>query len=271
MSAPPLLEARDLVVRYPSRTGGDVTALQDVSFVLERGERVAVIGESGSGKSTLVRALLRLAPLAAGQVLLKGEDLAILTPSELRHRRRAVQLIFQDPIASLDPRMRIADIVAEPLDCSDERLSPSVRRARVLALLESLGLGADALERRPHEFSGGQAQRIAITRALIADPAVLLCDEPVASLDLATRRQVLALLHERSVAQGLALLFISHDLPAVWRLCERVLVLYRGRVVEQGTVREVFTAPTHEYTRRLLTAVPVPDPERARARRASAR
>jgi ABC-type microcin C transport system duplicated ATPase subunit YejF len=176
---------------------------------------------------------------------------------ELRQRRRAVQLIFQDPIASLDPRQRILDIVAEPLDCGSERLAASVRRARVLDLLESMGLAADALGRRPREFSGGQAQRIAIARALVAQPAVLLCDEPVASLDLVTRRQVLALLRTRSEERGLALLFISHDLPAVYQLCDRVLVLHRGQVVEQGPVREVFTSPRHEYTRQLLAAVAV--------------
>jgi len=266
MSAPPLLEARDLAVRYP-RTPAEVPpALEGVSFTLERGERLAVVGESGSGKTTLARALLRLVPLAAGQVLLKGEDLAILDPAELRERRRAMQMIFQDPLASLDPRMRVLDIVAEPLDCGPGRLPAGERRERVRALVESMGVPGNALARRPRTFSGGQAQRIAIARALIAAPDILLCDEPVASLDLATRRQVLALLRAQCEERGLALLFISHDLPAVYQLCDRVIVLYRGHVVEQGPVRQVFTAPAHDYTRRLLSAVLVPDPARARAR-----
>lgn len=267
MNSPALLEARDLQVRYPDAHPAAAPALQGVDFTLARGERLAIVGESGSGKTTLARALLRLVPLAGGQVLLRGEDLAILTPGELRARRQAMQMIFQDPIASLDPRMRIEDIVAEPLDCSATRLDRAARHARVVELTGSMGLAAAMLSRRPRTFSGGQAQRIAIARALICGPEILLCDEPVASLDLATRRQVLALLRARCEERGLALLFISHDLPAVYQLCERVLVLYRGRVVEQGSVREVFAAPKHDYTRRLLAAVPVPDPALARARR----
>jgi ABC-type glutathione transport system ATPase component len=270
MSAPPLLEVRDLTVRYPGTARSVAPAVQGVTFTLERGERLAVVGESGSGKTTLARAVLRLVPLAAGQVLLNGEDLAILTPAELRARRRALQMIFQDPIASLDPRMRVLDVVAEPLDRQGLRLDRDARRARVAELTASMGVPATMLARRPGTFSGGQAQRVAIARALIGAPDVLLCDEPVASLDLATRRQVLALLRARCEERGLALLFISHDLPAVYQLCDRVLVLHEGRVVEQGPVKRVFSAPEHEYTRRLLAAVLVPDPARARARRPSA-
>lgn len=272
MTSPPLLEARDLLVRYPGMRRDAPPALQGVSFTLARGERLAIVGESGSGKTTLARALLRLLTPQAGQVLLRGEDLAILTAEELRARRQAMQMIFQDPIASLDPRMRIEDIVAEPLDCGTERVDRATRRARVVELVESMGLPESTLARRPRTFSGGQAQRIAIARALICGPEILLCDEPVASLDLATRRQVLSLLRSRCEERGLALVFISHDLPAVYQLCDRVLVLHRGRVVEEGPVRDVFSRPRNDYTRRLLAAVPVPDPARARAARgASAR
>jgi ABC-type glutathione transport system ATPase component len=260
--SPPLLEARDLRVVYGGRASA---ALQGVSMTLERGSRVGVVGESGSGKSTLARALLRLVPLAGGQVLLRGEDLAILTPAELRQRRRDLQMIFQDPLASLDPRMRIAEAVGEPLRNFEAGLGRAERHERVRAALEAVGIGADALTRLPREFSGGQAQRIALARALICDPAVLLCDEPVSALDLGTRGQVLRLLHTHASERGLALLFISHDLAAVRHLCERVLVLYQGRVVEEGATADVFASPRHPYTRALLEAMPSPVPAKARA------
>jgi oligopeptide transport system ATP-binding protein len=257
-----LLEARDLQVVYAGRAS---PALQGVNLVLERGSRVGVVGESGSGKSTLARALLRLVPLAGGQVLLRGEDLAILTPAELRQRRRDLQMIFQDPLASLDPRMRIEEAVGEPLRNFEVRLDRAERRERVRAALEAVGIAADALTRLPREFSGGQAQRIALARALICDPAILLCDEPVSALDLGTRGQVLRLLRTHASERGLALLFISHDLAAVRHLCERVLVLYQGRVVEEGATAEVFATPRHPYTRALLDAMPSPVPAKARA------
>jgi oligopeptide/dipeptide ABC transporter ATP-binding protein len=275
MSAPLLLEARELRVVFPAPRGlfaprgvADVVAVDGVDLELERGARVAVVGESGSGKSTLARALLRLVPLARGQVLLRGEDLAILSPSELRQRRRDLQMIFQDPLASLDPRMRVADIVAEPLDCLESGLGRARRRERALALLQTVGIPAAAAGRWPREFSGGQAQRIALARALICDPAILLCDEPVSALDLGTRGQVLRLLEAQAAERGLALLFISHDLAAVRYLCQRVVVIFRGRIVEQAAGATLFAGPRHPYTRALLAAVPVPDPVRARARRA---
>jgi oligopeptide/dipeptide ABC transporter ATP-binding protein len=262
---PPLLEARSVTVAYGR---GEAPALEDVTLTLEAGARVAVVGESGSGKSTFARALLRLVPLLRGQVLLRGEDLAILDAAELRQRRRDLQLIFQDPLASLDPRMRVEDIVAEPLLNFAVAASADERRSRVRAMLESVGIPVAAAGRLPREFSGGQAQRIAIARALICDPAVLLCDEPVSALDLATRGQVLRLLETASATRGLALVFISHDLAAVRYLCERVLVLYRGRIVEEGTAAALFAAPRHPYTRALLAAIPIADPVRARERRA---
>ena len=274
MSSPPLLEARGVRVVFPgerglfgARTGDDVVAVDDVDLLLSPGARVAVVGESGSGKSTLARALLRLVPLDRGQVLLRGEDLAVLTPEELRKRRRDLQMIFQDPLASLDPRMRVIDIVAEPLELLNEERSSTVRRERALALLQTVGIPAASASRLPREFSGGQAQRIAIARALICDPAVLLCDEPVSALDLTTRGHVLRLLEAQAIERGLALLFISHDLAAVRYLCDEVRVIYRGRIVEQADRETLFANARHPYARALLAAVPVPDPVRARARR----
>lgn len=274
MSAPPLLEARGVRVVFGARRGllqprarSEVVAVDGVDLLLEAGRRLAVVGESGSGKTTLARALLRLVPLEAGQVLLRGEDLAVLTAGELRQRRREVQMIFQDPASSLDPRMRVTDVVLEPLDCLGLAPHGEARTRRVHELLESVGLPAALATRLPRELSGGQAQRVAIARALSCDPAVLLCDEPVSALDLDTRGQVLKLLEEQARSRGLALLFISHDLAAVRYLCDEVLVMFRGRVVERGPTAELFARPQHPYTRALLAAVPVPDPVRARARR----
>jgi ABC-type glutathione transport system ATPase component len=274
VAGPPLFEARDLRVTYPGRREGGswrrpapFVALEQAGFALGAGEALGIVGESGSGKTSLARALLRLVPLAGGQVLLRGEDLAILSPAELRQRRRHVQMIFQDPQGSLNPRQTVRDILGEPLRLYLPGLDAAAREARMRERLAEVGLDAAALPRRPGAFSGGQAQRIAIARALMADPAVLVCDEPVSALDLSTRMQVLTLLAGQRRARGLALVFISHDLGAVNFLCDRLLVLHRGRVVEQGDTATVLRAPQDPYTRRLLDAVPVPDPRRARRRR----
>jgi len=266
-----LLEGRDLAVEYTRDAGlfapkQVFRALDGVSFALGTGESLAVVGESGSGKSTLARAALRLVPLAGGQVLLRGEDLAILSPDELRQRRRDLQLIFQDPLACLDPRMRIAEILAQPLRAFEPTLDRAARRQRAAAAIEAVGLDAAMLDRYPHQFSGGQAQRIGIARALIVNPAVLVCDEPVSALDVSIRAQVLDLLAGERARRRLALLFIAHDLSAVRFLCERTLVLYRGQVMEQGATADVFAAPRHPYTRALLAAALVADPRRARRR-----
>ena len=275
MSTLLLLEGRDLTVTYPRgtgfwRRGGTTTALKGASFTLQAGESLAVVGESGSGKSTLARAVLRLVPLAGGQVLLQGEDLAILTPQELRQRRRILQMIFQDPLASLDPRMRIEEILAQPLRVFEPSLTRRQRRGRAEAALKSVGLEAAMLERYPHEFSGGQAQRIGIARALIAGPAVLVCDEPVSALDVSIRAQVLELLDRARREQHVALLFIAHDLSAVRFLCERTLVLFNGQVVEQGPTASLFAGACHPYTRALLAAALVADPHRERRAATSA-
>jgi oligopeptide transport system ATP-binding protein len=271
MTGPLLLEGRDLSVTYRRSAGvlrppTFLTALDSVAFTLAAGESLAVVGESGSGKSTLARAVLRLVPLAAGQVLLRGEDLAILTETELRARRRELQMIFQDPIASLDPRMRIAEILAQPLRVFEPGLDREGRRERAARQLAGVGLEASMLDRYPHQFSGGQAQRIGIARALIAAPSVLVCDEPVSALDVSIRTQVLELLAQQRAERGLALLFIAHDLGAVRFLCDRTLVLYRGQVMEQGPTAELFSAARHPYTRALLDAALIADPVRARRR-----
>ncbi|HEV7633644.1 MAG TPA: oligopeptide/dipeptide ABC transporter ATP-binding protein [Steroidobacteraceae bacterium] len=265
MSGPLLLEGRDIAVRYGKKTAA-FTALHSVSFTLAEGESLAVVGESGSGKSTLARAVLRLVPLAAGQVLLYGEDLATLSARELRQCRRDLQLIFQDPLASLDPRMQVGDIVAQPLRVFAPQLDAKARRDRVVSQLESVGMPASALARYPHEFSGGQAQRIGIARALISGPAVLLCDEPVSALDVSIRAQILELLESQRRQRGLALLFIAHDLAAVRFLCSRTIVLFRGEIMEEGGTAALFDAPAHPYTIALLSAALVADPRRVRGR-----
>jgi oligopeptide transport system ATP-binding protein len=259
---PPLLEVRDLAVRH-----GDHDALRDVNFTLQAGQALAVVGESGSGKTSLVRALLRLQPLSRGQVLLRGVDLAILSASELRARRRDLQLVFQDPVASLDPMMNVLQLVSESLRAHEPALTAVSRRQRVIAQLQSLGVSEEFLARRPRELSGGQAQRVAIARALITNPAVLVCDEPVAALDLSLRAQVLDLLVEQRKQRQLALLFVTHDLAAARSLCDQVLVLHRGAVVEQGSTRAVFSQPRQDYTRSLISAALTVDVVQARARR----
>ncbi len=257
MSGLALLEARDLSVQHPRPAGwfrrpAAVDVLRGVNLQLARGERLAVVGESGSGKSTLVRALLRLVRPSSGQALIAGSDLAILSPAELRAHRRRVSLVFQDPIASLNPAMTVQRIVAEPLLVGTIGIPATLRQAQVEAQLQSVGLGREFLQRRPHELSGGQAQRVALARALIAAPEVLICDEPVSALDMSLRAQVLALLAGQCRQRSLALLFVTHDLAAARLLCDRVLVLRQGEVVEAATTAALFANPQHAYTRSLL-------------------
>ncbi len=267
MNGPPLLEARDLSVRHVRRSGwlsrrASTEVLRGVSLQLAAGEKLAVVGESGSGKSTLVRALLRLIRPHAGQALIAGSDLAILTPAELRVQRRRVQLVFQDPVASLNPAMTVSQIVAEPLRAEGGH-SVDARGERVVAQLAAVGIGADFLARRPQQLSGGQAQRVALARALIARPQALICDEPVSALDMSLRAQVLQLLADQCRQRQLAMLFVTHDLSAARLLCDRVLVLCRGEVVEAATTEELFSRPQHPYTRALLDSMLSVDGPRA--------
>jgi oligopeptide transport system ATP-binding protein len=273
MSAVTALDVRHLAVHYRiARAGGGqalLRAVADVSFSLQRGRTLGIVGESGSGKSSIARALLRLVPAAAGTAQFHDADLLALEGAALQAARRHVQMIFQDPLASLDPRMTVEDIIAEPLRVFAPGLSRAQRRAQVLAMIERVGLAAEHLPRFPHEFSGGQAQRIGIARALVLEPEVVVCDEPLSALDVSIKSQISNLLKDLQRELGLALLFISHDLAAVRFSCDDVLVLYLGRVMEIAPRDELFARPRHPYTRALLDAVPLPDPQAARARRAA--
>ena len=251
-AAPVLLRGEGLRMRYPRAPRA---ALDDVSIELRRGEGLALVGESGSGKSTLGRALLRLLRGAQGRVLLDGVDLSAATPRALRKLRARTGVVFQDPYASLDPRMRVAEIVAEPLRIH-ARGDAGARRLRAGELLQAVGLEAAMLDRYPHQFSGGQRQRIAIARALATDPELLVCDEAVSALDAHHRGAILALLAALKRERGLALLFVTHDLAAAAAVAERIAVLEAGRIVETGATAEVLRAPQHAHTRALLAARP---------------
>ena len=267
-----LLEVQDIRTDFRVSGGGlfqpkrKLRAVNDVSFTLREGETLGVVGESGCGKSTLGRSLLRLIEPSGGRVLWQGEDIAKLSPEEMRLKRRDMQMIFQDPIASLDPRMTIGDIIAEPLTVFEAGLSKAQRRARVLEVMDTVGLSGDMLNRYPHEFSGGQAQRIGIARAIITRPKLVVCDEPVSALDVSIQAQIVNLLQELKRKFGLTMIFISHDLSIMRLISDRIMVLYLGRVVELAEKSALFADPKHPYTRALLSAAPVPDPKTARAR-----
>lgn len=248
-----LLSVRRLQVRF-----GRFTALDDVTFDLQSGETLGLVGESGSGKSTLARAILRLIPAAGGEVRWDGENMLAWSGRQLRRRRREMQIVFQDPMASLNPRMSAADAIAEPLDIFEPALPAAERRRRVGEMLERVGLSATMADRHPHEFSGGQCQRIGIARAMILKPRLLVCDEPVSSLDVSIQGQIVNLLADLQRDCGTAMLFISHNLAVVRHLSHRVLVIYRGRAVEMADRDALFAGPVHPYTRALLAAVPDP-------------
>ncbi len=261
--APAALAVEQLSVDYPLyRPGarGRLAALTDVSLTLPAGEALAVVGESGSGKSTLARAVLRLLPHSGGRIVWLGQALDELTRERLRAQRRDLQIIFQNPLASLDPRMRVGEIVAEGLDVHEPTLAAAARVARVAQALARVGLAQELQGRYPHELSGGQGQRVGIARAMVLAPRLLVCDEPVSSLDVPTQLQVVELLGALKRETGLTLLFISHNLAVVRQLCERVLVLYLGRRMELTATATLFRDPRHPYTRELLAAVPLPDP-----------
>nr|WP_222859062.1 ABC transporter ATP-binding protein [Paraburkholderia phenoliruptrix] len=252
----PLLEVRDLRVEYPRRRGhAALPAVAGVSFSIARGETVGLVGESGCGKSSLSKAIVRLVPAAAGEIRLRGTDLAPLGERELRPLRRHVQMVFQDPYASLNPRRTVAEILDTVLVVNRIGTAQQ-RRARIAAMLDRVGLPASALGRYPHEFSGGQRQRIGIARALVLEPDLLICDEPVSALDVSIQAQILNLLVDLKRDLGLAYLFISHDLSVVRYIADRVHVMQAGRIVESGDHRDIWRAPQHPYTRTLLDAIP---------------
>jgi peptide/nickel transport system ATP-binding protein len=252
------------------RVQRSIAAVHDVSFTLPEGRTLAIVGESGAGKSTLGRLVLRLIEPDQGRVRMGGVDVLALGTEALRRWRSHAQMVFQNPYGSLDPRMTIGDSLAEPL-AMHTRMTASQRRARVDELLERVGLDAGRAERYPYEFSGGQLQRIAIARALATNPQLIVCDEPVAALDMSVRAQVLNLLADLQQERQLSYLFISHDLSLVKAFSHEVAVMYQGRVVETGPTPEIFSQPRHPYTQMLLDAVPVPDPGVERVRRSRAR
>jgi peptide/nickel transport system ATP-binding protein len=259
-----LLETRNLVKHFRLPGGwlsGErqyVRAVDDVSLKVFAGEVLGVVGESGSGKTTLGRLLLRLDEPTQGSIMFRGQDLATVGRQPLRSLRREMQVVFQNPFTSLDPRMRVLDVVAEPLRTHHVVPRGGIRD-RVLELLDRVGLGTQHLDRYPHELSGGQAQRVAIARALALDPALLVLDEPTSALDVSVQAQIIALLEERRSQQGLTYVFISHDLSVVRHISDRIAVMYLGKVVETGATEQIFSDPKHPYTQSLLRAVPRPD------------
>jgi oligopeptide transport system ATP-binding protein len=235
-------------------------AVDEVGFELVPGESLAIVGESGCGKSTLARAVLNLVIPTSGRVVWQGEPLAQLPAAQLRRLRKDLQLIFQDPLASLDPRMTVGEIVGEGLRVHEPVLSSAARAARVLGIFERVGLEPELSERYPHELSGGQCQRVGIARAMILKPALLVCDEPLSALDVSTQEQILGLLTDLKRATGLTVIFISHNLATVRKLCDRVLVMYLGRTMELASVASLYARPLHPYSRELLAAIPSLDP-----------
>ncbi len=255
-----LLRAEHLVKEFPVRRG-TVHAVSDVSLEIMRGETLCVVGESGCGKSTLGRLLLRLIEPTAGKVYLGGEEITALAPGALREARRRMQMIFQDPYASLDPRMTVGRIIEEPLSTHAVG-APAQRRARVHELMDKVGIRPESYGRYPHQFSGGQRQRIGIARALALSPDLIVCDEPVSALDVSIQAQILNLLRDLQAEFGLTYLFISHDLSVVRYIADRVCVMFLGKVCEMGDAEAVYARPAHPYTRFLLESVPQPDPDR---------
>jgi len=266
----PLLRAERLVKHFPVRTGlfgrarGAIQAVDDISFELYPGETLALVGESGCGKSTAGKLLLRLLEPTAGTVFFQGRNILELEEREMRSLRREMQVIFQDPYGSLNPRMTVGDMLEEPLRL--HRLHPGRERARVSELLGLVGLAPDHAQRYPHEFSGGQRQRIGIARALAVEPRLIVCDEPVSALDVSIQAQVINLLQDLQRQFGLAYVFIAHDLAVVKHIANRVAVMYLGKIVELADKKVLFAAPRHPYTRALLSAIPIPDPSLKKSR-----
>ena len=269
MTAPePILSVRDLSVVFDVARHGampwtpkdKLKAVDNISFDLYSGQTLGVVGESGCGKSTLARAIIRMLPAETGQVLWFGQDLLTITDAAMKEKRRDLQMIFQDPLASLDPRMTIGEIVAEPLKTHFPRMSKNERAAKVLQVLEKVGILPNLINRYPHEFSGGQCQRIGIARALIINPKLIICDEPVSALDVSIQAQVINLLMELQSELGLSLVFIAHDLSVVKHISDRVMVLYLGNIVEFASSEDFYDRPLHPYAQALIASAPVPDP-----------
>ncbi|CAM3344144.1 Oligopeptide transport ATP-binding protein AppF [Stackebrandtia soli] len=269
--AAPVLSATNLVKHFPVRSKGllrrkigDIHAVCDISLELGSNETLALVGESGCGKSTTARLLLGLIPVTSGSVHYQGRDLTTLSRQQMRPLRAELQIVFQDPFASLDPRMTIFEIIAEPLRVHNRFADGG--RQRVRDLMETVGLNPEHRNRYPHEFSGGQRQRIGVARALALNPRVLILDEPVSALDVSIQAGVINMLEDLQEELHLSYLFVSHDLSVVRHIADRVAVMYLGRIVETGTVNEIFTGASHPYTQALISAIPLPDPRKERAR-----
>ena len=267
-AAQPILSVRELKVHFqvksdkgwpwsPART---LKAVDGVSFDIRAGETLGVVGESGCGKSTLARAVLNLIPVTAGGISWMGQEMNGASPQRWLAARKDIQMIFQDPLASLDPRMTIAQIIAEPLQTHHAAMPREQVMARVKAMMLRVGLSAQQINRYPHEFSGGQCQRIGIARALILEPKLIICDEPVSALDVSIQAQIINLLKELQQSMGLALIFIAHDLAVVKHISDRILVMYLGHAMELAHKQALYATPRHPYTRALLSAIPIPDP-----------
>ncbi len=261
-SAMPLLEVQNLRTWFPVLGGvmrrkvGDIRAVDDVSFTIEPGCTVGLVGESGSGKTTVGRTILKLIPSTSGRVLYKGRDILPLPEREFRPLRREMQMIFQDPFGSLNPRFTIGEIVGEALEIHFPQMNRSDRTSRVADLLRLVGLKADMMRRYPHEFSGGQRQRIGIARALAVEPRFIVCDEPVSALDVSVQAQIVNLLQDLQEQFGIAYLFIAHDLAVVEHISDHVLVMHHGKIVESASAEAIYNDPQNEYTKTLLSAVP---------------
>ncbi|AWX99329.1 oligopeptide ABC transporter ATP-binding protein OppF [Marinomonas primoryensis] len=270
-----LMEVNNLKVHFniksdnawPWEKGQALKAVDGVNLTIYEGETLGVVGESGCGKSTLARALLRLVPITEGSVVWLGQDLTDLDKKQMRSKRQELQMIFQDPLASLDPRMTVGDIIAEPLNTFRPELSKDEVKTEVRKIMDRVGLLPNVINRYPHEFSGGQCQRIGIARALILKPKLVVCDEPVSALDVSIQAQVVNLLKELQAEMGLSLVFIAHDLSVVKHISDRVLVMYLGNAVELASKRALYDNPQHPYTKALLSAVPVPDPKVERGKK----
>lgn len=266
MSTDDLLLVRDLVKHYPARGKKLVRAVDGVSFTVAKGETLSLVGESGCGKSTIGRVVLRLVEATSGEVVLSGRRIDNLSDRELRPMRQRMQVVFQDPFSSLNPRMRVRDILAEPIRNFGLAKSSTELSQRIEMLLDLVRLPQDAASRLPHEFSGGQRQRIGIAKALAAEPELIVCDEAVSALDVSVKAQVINLLQDLQRNLGLALLFISHDLAIVEHMTHRVAVMYLGKIVELAPRRQIFSSPSHPYTYALLSAIPIPEPGKQRSR-----